>query len=234
MPQYIKEKEVDYLGYGMETILSLVAQLHTWTVITNAERMATKVDFIAPWSDSPNQHLSAYAWHLTRQKNNAKKYDVKITNNDKVMQLVKYIYDTDILEDSVMEKWEENGNRKWANTVKHFVKEYGVATRAAEWAAQRAGFESAAALREHDIPSLPHENASPSAAPGPSTGDYDAITAIAKSLEQDNHELRSVGGRSIETTSLSDIPETAASAIATNATTAMMKEMRLERKETAV
>ena len=53
-----------------------------------------------------------------------------------------------------------------------------------------------------------------------------------KALEQDNHELRSVGGRSSETTSLSDIPETAASTIATNATTAMMEEMRRERKKT--
>ena len=35
MPQYIKEKEVDYLGYGNETILSLVVHLRMWPVITN-------------------------------------------------------------------------------------------------------------------------------------------------------------------------------------------------------
>ena len=35
MTQYIKEKEVDYLGYGNETILSLVAHLRMWPVITN-------------------------------------------------------------------------------------------------------------------------------------------------------------------------------------------------------
>ena len=46
-----------------------------------------------------------------------------------------------------MEKWEEAGDRNWTDTVKHFVKEYSVVTRAAERAAQRAGFDSAAALR---------------------------------------------------------------------------------------
>ena len=108
----------------METILSLVAHLRTWPVITNAERMATNAAFIAPWSDSTNQYLSAYAKDVTRRQNNAKNYDVKITNTDKkVTQLVACIYEADILEDLVMEKWEETSDRNWANNVKHFVKE---------------------------------------------------------------------------------------------------------------
>ena len=61
MPQYIEEKEVDYLGYSMETILSLVTHLRTLPVITNAERMAKKAAFSAPWNDSPDHHLRAYA-----------------------------------------------------------------------------------------------------------------------------------------------------------------------------
>ena len=46
-----------------------------------------------------------------------------------------------------MEKWEEAGDRNWTNTVKHSVKEYSVVTRAVKRAAQRDGFDSAAALR---------------------------------------------------------------------------------------
>ena len=42
-----------------------------------------------------------------------------------------------------------------------------------------------------------------------------------------------MGGGSDNHTSMRDIPETAASAIATNATTLMLEEMKLERKETA-
>ena len=158
--------------------------------------MATKAAFISHWSDSPVQHLSDYDRDLTRRKNNANKYSVKITDDDKVMRFVAFIYGADTLEDSVMEKWEKTGDRNWANTVKHFVKEYGVVTRAAERAAQRAGFESAAAFREHNITRLPLKNAPPPAAPGPSTEDYDTMTAYTKALEQDNHELRSMGGRS--------------------------------------
>ena len=60
------------------------------------------------------------------------------------------------------------------------------------------------------------------------------MTAYVKALEQENLELRSVGGRSRDNhTSLSKIPETAASAISTNATTVMMDEMKQEQKETA-
>ena len=99
-------------------------------------------------------------------------------------------------------------------------------TRAAERAAQRDGFESDAALRENGRPRLLLENAPPSAAPGPSTEEYDAITAYMKALEQDNHNLRFVGGRSSKTTSLSDIQETATSTITTNTTTETMEDMR--------
>ena len=43
-----------------------------------------------------------------------------------------------------------------------------------------------------------------------------------------------MGGRSSKKNSLSNIPDTAASAIATNATTVMIEEMKRDRKETAV
>ena len=131
MTQYIEEKEVDYLGYSMKSILTLIAHLRTWLVIKNTERMATKADFVAPWSDSPEQHLNAYARDLTRRQNNATKYAVNITNDNKVTQLVACIYEANILKDLVMEKWEESGDRSWTTTVKHFVKEYRVVTRAA-------------------------------------------------------------------------------------------------------
>ena len=91
-----------------------------------------------------------------------------------------------------MEKWEESGNINWSNTEKHFVKEYSVVTRAAERAAQCARFESTTAFGENDRPRLPLENSPLTAAPGPSTEDYGAITAHVKALEQDNHELGSV------------------------------------------
>ena len=146
-------------------------------------------------------------------------------------QLVACIYEADILEDSVMEKWEESGDRSWNTTVKHFVKEYGVVTRAAERAAQRAGYESAAAFREDDRPPL--KNTPRTAAPGPSTEDYDVMMAYVKALEQENQELRSMGVRISETTSLSETHEVAASAVATSAATEMMEEIRQERKEKA-
>ena len=183
IPQYIEEKKVDYLGYGNKTIFSLVTHLRTRPVITSAESMATKSAFIAPWSDSLNQHISAYSCDLTREQNNAKEYEVNITDDNKLTQLVACIYEANILKNLVIEKWEEAGDRDWTNTVKQFVKEYGVVTRAAERAAQRAGFDSAAALSEHDRSSTPPINSPPPASPRPSTEDYNAMTAYEKALE---------------------------------------------------
>ena len=108
--------------------------------------------FVAPWSDSPNQHLSAYARDLTRRQSNVTKNAVKITDNNKVTQLVACIYEADIFVDSVMEKWEDSGDISWTKILKHFVKEYRVVTRATGWAAQRAGYESVAAFREDETP----------------------------------------------------------------------------------
>ena len=81
----------------METILLLIANLRTWTIITSSERTAMKDAFMAPWSDSPDQHLSAYTPDFIKQQNNTKKYDVKITDDDKVTQLVACIYEADII-----------------------------------------------------------------------------------------------------------------------------------------
>ena len=93
--------------------------------------MATKAASVATWSDSPDQNLSAYTQDLTRRQKKVTKYDINITNDNKVTQLVACIYEADILKDSVMEKWEESCNIRWTNTVKHSVKENGVVTRAA-------------------------------------------------------------------------------------------------------
>ena len=113
-------------------------------------------------------------------------------------------------------------------------------TRAAEQAAQLAGFDLAAALREHDKSSIPPVNSPPSATPRPYTKDYNVMPEYSKALDQDNLELRSVGGRSSDNhTSLSEIPKTTASTIATNATnttnatTLILEEMKRERKDMA-
>ena len=48
IPQYIEEKEVDYLGYIMESILSLIAHLRTWPVITNGRKDGNEGSFCCP------------------------------------------------------------------------------------------------------------------------------------------------------------------------------------------
>ena len=38
-------------------MLTLLAHVRTWSVITNSDLMDIKAIFYAPWSDFPNQHI---------------------------------------------------------------------------------------------------------------------------------------------------------------------------------
>ena len=58
MPQYIEEKEVDYLGYSIESILSLIAHFRTWTVIKNAKGCQRRQPSL-PSGETPPTNISA-------------------------------------------------------------------------------------------------------------------------------------------------------------------------------
>ena len=123
MPQYIEEKEVYYLGYSMGLFYHFALTFELCLSLQTQKGWRRRQLLLPPGATPPDQHLSAYTQDLTRRQSNATKYNIKITGDDKVMQLVVCIYEANILEDSVMEKWEESGDRSWTTTVKEFVKE---------------------------------------------------------------------------------------------------------------
>ena len=64
--QYVEELSEDYIGYKNQTITAMITHLQTWFVITNKEKLDIKVLFYAPWSETPNTHITTFAQQLNR------------------------------------------------------------------------------------------------------------------------------------------------------------------------
>ena len=59
--QYVKQLEAEYVGYSGVTIFAMLQHLRTWYKVTNAQQLAGKTRFAAPWSKTPNAHMTTYA-----------------------------------------------------------------------------------------------------------------------------------------------------------------------------
>ena len=64
--QYVKEIKEDYIGSKNQTIKTLVTQLSTWYVITTKEKLSIKAEFLAPWSGTPEVHVTNFVCQLDR------------------------------------------------------------------------------------------------------------------------------------------------------------------------
>ena len=51
-----------------KTMLSLLAHVRNWSVITNTERIDIKAIFFALWNNFPNQHINTYVCQLDRRQ----------------------------------------------------------------------------------------------------------------------------------------------------------------------
>ena len=69
--QYVEELSEDYIGYKNQTIATMITHLQTWFVITDKEKLDMKALFYAPWSETPNTHLTTFARHSIGVKSNA-------------------------------------------------------------------------------------------------------------------------------------------------------------------
>ena len=59
--QYVEELSEDYIGYKNQTIATMITHLQTCFVITNKEKLDMKALFYAPWSGTPNTHITTFA-----------------------------------------------------------------------------------------------------------------------------------------------------------------------------
>ena len=56
--QYVEQLEAEYVGYSRITIFVMLKHLRMWYKVTNAQQHAGKTRFAAPWSVTPNAHVT--------------------------------------------------------------------------------------------------------------------------------------------------------------------------------
>ena len=86
--QYLAELEMDYVGFAEETTLTMLAHLGTQPLVLNEGKRVLHQDFFHPWSDAPNMTLQEFARELDKRQRKAKKQNVVIDDDDKVVHLV--------------------------------------------------------------------------------------------------------------------------------------------------
>ena len=83
----------------------MITHLQTWFVITNKEKLDVKALFYAPWSETPNTHITTFARQLDRRQVEYATNQVTITYSDKVDHFVAQMYLCDIFESKFLNDW---------------------------------------------------------------------------------------------------------------------------------
>ena len=80
-----------------------------------------KSHFLAPWSDTPEAHVTTFARQLDRRQVECKDHGVTITNNDKIDHFVAQMYAFGLLEAKFLDNWEGTADKLWGETHPHFT-----------------------------------------------------------------------------------------------------------------
>ena len=175
--------------------------------------------------------LQEFARELDKRQQKAKKQNVVIDDDDKVVHLVGCAQDLVLFEAEWVENWEVSPDRTWSVVHDQWVTNWKMVTHASDMAAKRGGYESAAALRAG---TTANSEAPASIATSVSRAKYNAVVEYAAALEAENLELRSVEADGAST--ISSLPDTVAAATTTTSstTTALITEMERAHEVQAV
>ena len=164
-----------------------------------------KALFYAPWSETPNTHITTFARQLDRRQVECATNQVTITDSDKVDHFVAQMYLWDIFESKFLDDWEEAQDKTWAATKPLFVTQYNKEQRKLDRESKHTPYESKAPA--------PLSDTSDKAA-------YEAAIDYAQALEEQTTvqaakilALKSVGGNT--TTVVSDFSASAVAAPST-------------------
>ena len=61
----------------------MLNHIRAWFFITNAEKIAIKATFLAPWADTPNAHITTFARQIDRRQTECDNHGVTITDDEK-------------------------------------------------------------------------------------------------------------------------------------------------------
>ncbi len=222
--QYIAALKKDYVGFAGVTIYSMIKHLRTWYKITNAQKLAIKARFEAPWTETPDAHVSTYARQLDRRQAECLELEVAISDDDKILHFVGQMINSDVFDRKFIDDWEDQEGADWAATRSAFADEYDKIGRARARAAERAGAEynSAAALTQRAAPPAPPPDPG---MPQESSGAFSALSDYAAALELRVNELET-GAETQSLPSVVGATSETASAVTQTVASAELTEMR--------
>ena len=90
--QYVEQLKEDYVGYKNQNIRTMAEQLQAWYVITAKEKLTIKANFLEPWSDTPDAHITIFARQVDRCQVKCKNHGVTVIKADKVDHFVAQMY----------------------------------------------------------------------------------------------------------------------------------------------
>ena len=99
----------------------MVTQIRTWCVIPTKKNMAIKAHFLAPWSYTPEAHITSFAHQLDHLQVKCEEYEVMLPNYNKVDNFVDQIYAFDLFKAKLLDKFKENVDKLWMATQPHFM-----------------------------------------------------------------------------------------------------------------
>ena len=121
--QYVKQLEAEYAGYSGITIFVMLKHLRTWYKATNAQQLAGKTRFAAPWSETPKAHVTTYARQLDRRQVECRELNVTIADDDKILHFIGEMFASKLFDRKFLDDWEDAEQQDWKDTVVHFAEE---------------------------------------------------------------------------------------------------------------
>ena len=196
----------------------MITQICTCYVITTKEKLAIKAHFLAPWSDTPEGHVTAFALQLDRRQVKCKDHGDTFTDDDKVDRFVAQMYACSLSEAKFLDNWEETANKLWRATQPHFPRKFKKERRKLKCENAQKNYESSAVLREAPCPhnlEPPKGGATATAADDSFTTKMEYTAALEEKANTQANRIIDLGASVDGQTVLTDTTDYAASAVST-------------------
>ena len=100
----------------------MLTQLTTWFVISNTEKLKTKVYFDAPWSVTPNAHITTFAIYLNKLHLKCADFEVTILDAEKNIFFIGQMDLSGLFENDYLKDYYVTAEKSWKTTVDAFTK----------------------------------------------------------------------------------------------------------------
>ena len=111
--QYVEELEQNYVSYNNHSIKTMIKQIQKWYVIKRLSLVVMTAQFLDPWRDTPDAHVTTFSPHFYRRQVECENHGVTVTEAKKVDHFVSQMYACNLFKAKSLDDWEESNNKLW-------------------------------------------------------------------------------------------------------------------------